>query len=645
MASIPSNGYREVMAGSNIYTGSNRYGSICPQTPILPTVGDDLCNLTYVSGFPFGPTGATGPTGASGPSYVGPTGPTGPTGATGPTGPTGIGPTGPTGTAGPTGPTGVGTAGPTGPTGATGTGPTGPTGSIGPTGPVGGSGAITIYRNNNVGATSIPAPTTSNDVCIFMNEGITPEDGWTDIPFPVGSGSPFSNPGYTFWIQPSTGDIWISITGSVLVFADDMTSLLGTITIGGPGSPAALCFCEDTINSRVYIGGQFTSLAVGASPAVTADNFGIVGIASPYTPIAISATSGATGVDGFVSCMSLSSPLGGLNSVDGVFFGGLFTTTVSGTTTPLGNICIWNRASNDFEGGPSYTPPGPTPVSSLFTNGYVTSIIVGPQPNNSGISGGVVLFSGSYTTFGGSSTVPYLTNYQQSQGLLSTPTLPSSPIGVNNTVFNLVASQFTVPDPGAGNDSLVLVYGTFTAPFDYACYWDWTDGAGGGTLYTASIGTLSTAFTPAVQLYQVASQPIISAGSGGGGDMLWYASSSTSTPYVIVSKTKGVWDELGPCNTVTPFGCCGINWSLKLLKYITFPATTGPTLAPLTQYNLQNPQTCVVTTSPIDRFKYNVRSPASSQALFNNPFTSQMFAADSTGSFWVPVSTPVCVIT
>ena len=92
MASIPNNGYAAVMAGTNVYTGSNYFGSDCPQTPILPTVGDDLCNLTYVSGFPFGPTGATGPTGPtgatgqSGPSYVGPTGPTGQSGATGPTG-------------------------------------------------------------------------------------------------------------------------------------------------------------------------------------------------------------------------------------------------------------------------------------------------------------------------------------------------------------------------------------------------------------------------------------------------------------------------------------------------------------------------------------------------------------------------------
>jgi hypothetical protein len=50
MASIPSNGYREVMAGTNVYTGSNYYGSICPQTPIVPVNGNDLCNKTYVDG-------------------------------------------------------------------------------------------------------------------------------------------------------------------------------------------------------------------------------------------------------------------------------------------------------------------------------------------------------------------------------------------------------------------------------------------------------------------------------------------------------------------------------------------------------------------------------------------------------------------
>ena len=48
MASIPSNGYREVMAGTNVYTGSNFYGSDCPKTPIVPTDPDDLCNKLYV---------------------------------------------------------------------------------------------------------------------------------------------------------------------------------------------------------------------------------------------------------------------------------------------------------------------------------------------------------------------------------------------------------------------------------------------------------------------------------------------------------------------------------------------------------------------------------------------------------------------
>ena len=48
MASIPNNGYAAVMAGSNVYTGSNLYGSICPQTPITPVLPIDLTNKLYV---------------------------------------------------------------------------------------------------------------------------------------------------------------------------------------------------------------------------------------------------------------------------------------------------------------------------------------------------------------------------------------------------------------------------------------------------------------------------------------------------------------------------------------------------------------------------------------------------------------------
>ena len=48
MASYPSNGYNEVMSGTNNYTGSNFYGTSCPKTPIVPVANDDLCNKLYV---------------------------------------------------------------------------------------------------------------------------------------------------------------------------------------------------------------------------------------------------------------------------------------------------------------------------------------------------------------------------------------------------------------------------------------------------------------------------------------------------------------------------------------------------------------------------------------------------------------------
>ena len=48
MASIPSNGYAQVMAGANNYSGSNSYDGSCPKTAIPPVVGNDLCNKTYV---------------------------------------------------------------------------------------------------------------------------------------------------------------------------------------------------------------------------------------------------------------------------------------------------------------------------------------------------------------------------------------------------------------------------------------------------------------------------------------------------------------------------------------------------------------------------------------------------------------------
>lgn len=57
MASIPNNGYAAVMAGSNVYTGSNLYGSICPQTPIAPATPPDIVNKLYVDTLVGPPSG------------------------------------------------------------------------------------------------------------------------------------------------------------------------------------------------------------------------------------------------------------------------------------------------------------------------------------------------------------------------------------------------------------------------------------------------------------------------------------------------------------------------------------------------------------------------------------------------------------
>jgi hypothetical protein len=56
MASIPSNGYNEVMAGTNNYTGSNSYDADCPKTAIVPVASDDLCNKLYVDAIVGGGT-------------------------------------------------------------------------------------------------------------------------------------------------------------------------------------------------------------------------------------------------------------------------------------------------------------------------------------------------------------------------------------------------------------------------------------------------------------------------------------------------------------------------------------------------------------------------------------------------------------
>lgn len=50
MASIPSNGYAEVMSGTNNYSGSNSFDGSCPRTAIAPVINNDITNKIYVDG-------------------------------------------------------------------------------------------------------------------------------------------------------------------------------------------------------------------------------------------------------------------------------------------------------------------------------------------------------------------------------------------------------------------------------------------------------------------------------------------------------------------------------------------------------------------------------------------------------------------
>ena len=328
------------------------------------------------------------------------------------------------------------------------------------------------------------------------------------------------------------------------------------------------CFCEDVANNRMYIGGTFATITSSNPTVVNALCFGCVSNASPYTAIQITDTNQEQGValstgNASVRCMALS-----INTTDipGVFFGGLFDGTGPDFKTTLGNLCIYNTSANAFQGGPDYIPPGPSSASTFYTNGNVTSMV---NYTDAAVTN-YLMVGGEFTTFG-DSNLEYCVIYNTSFGYLDKPTYNNTQV-INGPVYNMTFS----------NTEMILIYGTFTVPFSYACYCD-TDN---NSLITANIGSLQPTFAPALvpnqntQLYcSIASK-----------DMIWYASSTTGTPYVIVSNTQGNWTQLGACNFETAYGCAGIGYS-TVATYIAAPKTQivpGGLECPLTKYNPLN---------------------------------------------------------
>jgi hypothetical protein len=250
------------------------------------------------------------------------------------------------------------------------------------------------------------------------------------------------------------------------------------------------------------------------------------------------------------------------------------------------------------------TSPGSLSIDNLGnqlgTNGEVFC---------STFAGGVVWFGGNFTGvdygpgFGPFQFINYLAGWNTSSGTW----VSSLGNSFNGSVKSLSVGSFTIP--ASGNPS-IIVLGDFTSPYTYSVYLD----SGTYNYYDTNLGSV-----PFTQLN------CVSVGSG-------YDYVLSSNYKCFGSISYGNWVDTGstqggasPGNTVS-----GVIYTGPYVSY----ADSGiiRVLSPI-------PQSANFTL-PSAKFRYN--STEYQTATLSTKYSAQQFVADSTGTYYYPVGTPVC---
>jgi hypothetical protein len=437
-----------------------------------------------------------------------------------------------------------------------------------------------VVKNTGL-TTTISLPYMPNQNLTLVNEGVNATYNWSDVGDVVGTN-------VQSFYRASSGLIWVGVDNNIKVYADLLFTNPPLFVFNLASSSGVFIFHE--AQGFMFVGGQFGGVAGSPTPQFSLLRFAGAGTSTPVEDPMFS-SSGIQGINGQIYAIT--------SDNNNLYFGGLFNATFPVPST-LSNLCI---VGNPY--GSSGTQTYTNDTGNFTTNEVVYAMF---SYNNSGTQN--IYVGGNFTNVaGGFQTIAYGAVYE-----VNWTTTPFSTLGIGN--FNSLILGFAPAVDGTH----LLITGAFS----------FTEGS--ELIQYGGYSTLASPLTP-IKPFNITglgasalARNCINRPNGLTPPVNFFI---TDNRQVWFGTDINAWEDGGVAfGSGTP---AGIIWN-GTYPYVLAPATT-------TGVRVGIPSTANATfILPSEAFR--TTGGTFSKAILPE-YTSQQFVANSTGTLYIPVGTPI----
>jgi hypothetical protein len=438
-----------------------------------------------------------------------------------------------------------------------------------------------VIKNNGL-TTNISLPYIPYQNLTLINEGVNATYSWSDVGDVVGT-NPLS------FYRASSGLIWVGLLDEIKIYSDFTFTNPPLFVINLASSSGVFVFHE--AEGFMFVGGQFAGVSGSPTSQFSLLRFAGAGTSTPTLDPMFS-SSGQEGFNGQIYAIT--------NDNENLYVGGLFSTTFP-TPFTLSNLCIIGNAFAT-SGSQTYTDDS----NNFATNGVVYAMY---SHNNSGTFN--IYVGGNFTNVAsGFQSISYGAVYS-----VGWTTTPFTTLGLGN--FNSLIIAFS---PAVDGNHL-LITGAFGFTEDSKL------------IQYGGYSTLATPFTTPIKPFNITGlgpsglvRNCINRPNGLTPPVNFFI---TDNRQVWFGTDINAWEDGGVAfGSGTP---TGIIWN-GANPYVLAPATT-------TGVRIGNPTTANATfVLPSENFRTSTGTFAKATLA---EYTSQQFVADSTGTLYIPVGTPI----
>jgi hypothetical protein len=439
-----------------------------------------------------------------------------------------------------------------------------------------------VVKNIGSSPTNLTLPYVPYQNLTLVNEGVDATYNWSDVGDVVGT-TP------TTFYRASSGLIWVGVDNQLKIYANLLFSNPPLFVYNLSGGATIECFHE--AQGFMFIGGNFGGIAGNPQNQFNLMRFAGAGTSTPAFDPVFSA-SGQEGFNGQIFAIT--------SDNNNVYVGGLFTSTFP-TAFTLSNLCI---VGNPY--GASGTQTYTNDSNNFTTNNFVYAM---SSYNNGGTQN--IYVGGNFTEVAsGFQTIAFGAVYE-----VGWTTTPFSTLGLGN--FNSLINNFAIAIDGTH----MLITGAFS----------FTEGS--DLIQYGGYSSLASPLSPI--------KPFNITGLGASGivrNCINLNSGLTPLTNFFITDNRQVWfgtdinawEDGGIASPLSVYPS-GIIWN-GTYPYVLIPTSSTGVRAGI-------PSTANATfILPSEAFR--TATGTFSKAILPE-YTSQQFVANSTGTLYIPVGTPI----